>query len=258
MDIALICSIFEDLPRQGPGSDESTAHAWSFIPPGSKGGTILDIGCGSGMQTLTLARICPDCQITATDIHQPFLDDVTSRAQSAGLDGSIVTRQASMDTLPFDEGSFDIIWAEGSAFIMGLLPALQNWKKFLKPDGYLVFSDLTWFTDSPSEECKNFLNETCPDMPSESGTEELIRSAGYSVIGSFRLPDADWWTHYYTPLTDRIELLKEKYADNQDAQFIIQGLEMEMEIRRKYSKEYGYSFFILKSSGPDVSDTDEN
>ena len=120
MDVALICSIFEGLPRQGPGSDESTALACSFIPPDRRKGTILDIGCGSGMQTLTLARMCPDCLVTATDIHQPFLDELDIRAQNAGLDGRIVTRRASMDTLPFDEGTFDIIWAEGSVFVIGL------------------------------------------------------------------------------------------------------------------------------------------
>jgi SAM-dependent methyltransferase len=252
MDVELICSMFEDLPRQGPGSDESTTCACSFIPPDSRRGKILDIGCGSGMQTLTLARICPDCRITASDIHQPFLDELTIRAKNAGFDGRIVTRRASMDNLPFDEGSFDIIWAEGSAFIIGLLPALCSWKKFLKPDGYLVFSDCTWFTDFPSEECRNFIHEVCPDMTSEPGTEEIIRSAGYSLIGSFRLPDTGWWDHYYSPLTDRIEVLKDKYANNHDAQSIIQGLEREMEIHRKYSKEYGYSFFILHLPIPDL------
>nr|WP_303716497.1 class I SAM-dependent methyltransferase [Methanoculleus marisnigri] len=28
---------------------------------------ILDIGCGAGMQTVELARTCPDCRITAAD-----------------------------------------------------------------------------------------------------------------------------------------------------------------------------------------------
>lgn len=92
-------------------------------------------------------------------------------------------------------------------------------------------------------------------MLSEAGTKDLIRSAGYFVTGSFRLPDRGWWDHYYSPLVDRMEMLKERYANNHDAQSIIQGLEREMEIHRKYSKEYGYSFFILTPSLPDVSDT---
>ena len=248
MDVTLICSMFEGLPRQGPGLDEATAFAFSFLPPDAKRGKILDIGCGSGMQDLTLARICPNCEITASDIHQPFLDDLNSRAKKAGLEGRIVTRQASMDNLPFDEGSFDIIWAEGSSFIIGILPALQTWKKFLKPDGYVMISDLTWFTDSPSEACKKFLNEIDPDIPSVPEVEEMIRSEGYSLIGSFRLPDTGWYNHFYNPLSARLGMLKEKYAGNQDAQCIIKGFEVQMDIFRKYSKEYGYTYFIMQLS----------
>ena len=250
MDVTLICTMFEELPRQGPGADESTAHAYSFIPSDFKPEKILDIGCGSGMQTLTLARLCPDCMITASDIHQPFLNDLNLRAKNAGLDERIVTQQASMDNLPFDEASFDIIWSEGSAFIMGLSQALLYWKKFLKPDGYLVFSDLAWFTDSPSDECRAFFKEISPDLKSESGNKEIILSAGYTVISSFWLPDANWWDNFYSPLRERIPLLKEKHKDNDDAQTILLGFEKEMDIYRKYSKEYGYIFFVLKNRNP--------
>ena len=248
MDVTLICTLFEGLPRQGPGLDESTVRACSSLPSSFKAGNILDIGCGSGMQTLALAKYFPDSQITGSDIHQPFLDELRNRAKIAGLDQRIQTRQASMDHLPFEEKSFDIIWAEGSAFVMGLSHAIRYWKKFLKPDGFLVFSDCTWFTSSPSEECRDFFAAEYPDMSSESGTRDLVRSSGFTVIDSFRLPDAGWWKHYYTPLTERIPLLKEQYAANPDALDIIQGLEHEMEIHRKYSKEYGYCFFINKNS----------
>ena len=88
MDVALISSMFEELSRQGPGSDEATAFAFSFLSRDRRRGRILDIGCGSGMQTLTLARICPECRITASDLHQPFLDDLTARAENAGVAGT--------------------------------------------------------------------------------------------------------------------------------------------------------------------------
>jgi hypothetical protein len=88
-------------------------------------------------------------------------------------------------------------------------------------------------------------------MLSESGTKDLVRSAGFTVIDSIRLPDAAWWKHYYTPLTERIPLLKEKYATSPEAMDIIKGLEKEIEIYRKYPKEYGYCFFIGKNNNPE-------
>jgi ubiquinone/menaquinone biosynthesis C-methylase UbiE len=239
--------MFEGLPRQGPGLDESTIYASSQIPTIPKGGKILDIGCGSGMQTLTLAKVYPDCMITASDLHQPFLDDLVFRAVNEGLEGRITTHRASMDNLSFDKSSFDIIWSEGSAFIMGLSNALGYWKQFLKPEGYLVVSDCTWFTEYPSDECREFFASICPEMKSEPGTEELARDAGYCVISSFRLPDSGWWDNYYSPLNEKIPGLKETYSSNSDAQMIINGLEKEMEIHKKYSNQYGYTFFVLKN-----------
>jgi SAM-dependent methyltransferase len=249
MDVNLISSMFEELPRQGPGSDESTSRAFSCIPSAARKGTILDIGCGSGMQTLVLARLCPDCSIIALDVYQPFLNDLAIRANKSGLTKNIKIQRVSMDDLPFLENSIDIIWSEGSAFIMGLIPALTYWKKFLKHDGYLIVSDCTWFTDAPSEECRIFWNEIGPDMKNEKDTAASIRAIGYSVISSFRLPAQGWWDHYYTPLRDRMDLLRKKYSNNDEAGIILMALEKEMDIFRKYSDEYGYTFFVLQSKG---------
>ena len=239
--------MFEGLPRQGPGSDESTARAFSFIPPGARKGTILDIGCGSGMQTLALARLCPHCSIVATDRYQPFLDDLEGKVSKSGLTQKIKIMRVSMDDLPFLDHSFDIVWSEGSAFIMGLIPALTYWKKFLKSDGYLVFSDCAWFTDRPSEESINFWNEVDPGLNNEDDIVSSIRALGYSVVTHFRLPAEAWWEHFYTPLSGKLDLLREKYADNKEAGYILTGLQRQMELFRDHSSEYGYTFFVLRT-----------
>ena len=87
-------------------------------------------------------------------------------------------------------------------------------------------------------------------MPSIPEVEDLIRSEGYSLIGSFKLPDTGWWEHYYSSLTSRLGILREKFANNPDAQLIIKGLETEMDIHQKYSSEYGYTYFIMKAENP--------
>jgi hypothetical protein len=55
-DFNLICEYFSNLKRQGPGSPEVTLKALSFIeslPPDAR---IVDIGCGTGGQTMVLAQ----------------------------------------------------------------------------------------------------------------------------------------------------------------------------------------------------------
>jgi ubiquinone/menaquinone biosynthesis C-methylase UbiE len=105
--------LFSDIPRQGPGSDEYTRKAYMSLPDLALQPNILDVGCGSGMQTLELARISTGT-ITALDNYQPFLDDLRRRAQSAGLDNKIDILNGSMFELPFARGTFDLIWSEGA------------------------------------------------------------------------------------------------------------------------------------------------
>jgi len=198
------------------------------------------------MQTLTLARLCPGATIIASDIHQPFLDDVTERAAKAGLDGRITTLRISMDDLMFPAGSFDLIWAEGSAFVMGFHEALSSWKRLLKQGGYLVVSDLFWFTHTPTQECRQFFEQQYPAMVHEEEAYGMIRDAGYSILATLRLPDVAWWKHYYIPLARRLEVLKGQYPDDQEVQALLASVEEEIAVFRTHSREYGYSFFILK------------
>ncbi|HEU17615.1 MAG TPA: class I SAM-dependent methyltransferase [Methanolinea sp.] len=248
MDESFFFTIFEGLPRQGPGLDEYTARAFHTTPDLPKNPQILDIGCGSGMQTLALARLCPGAVITASDIHQPFLDDVSDRAKKAGLDDRITTVRASMEDLPFPDGSFDLIWAEGSSFIMGFSAALSSWKRLIRPGGYLALSDLVWFTHNPTEECRQFFEKEYPAMVHEEEAEKMVRDAGYTLLDSFRLPDSAWWDDYYIPMSRRLEVLKEQHAGDEDAQALLASMDEEIEMFRRHSAEYGYSFFVARKA----------
>ncbi|MDE0044739.1 MAG: hypothetical protein OXU19_02595 [bacterium] len=52
---ALFFKLFSGLPRQGPGSAADTRRALGFVPDVGPRTRILDIGCGTGGQTLVLA-----------------------------------------------------------------------------------------------------------------------------------------------------------------------------------------------------------
>lgn len=248
MEDTFFFTLFEGLPRQGPGSDGCTARAFHLIPDIRRDARILDIGCGSGMQTLALSRLCPEAEITACDIYQPFLDDLRERAKKAGLDSRIRTVRVSMDNLGVPFESSDLIWAEGSAFVMGFKEALHSWKRYLKPQGYLGLSECVWFSHTPTEECRQYFARVYPAMMHEQEAQAVIRDAGYSILGTLRLPDATWWDQYYIPLSRHLGILKPRYKDDEEVQALLSSMEEEIQIFRDHSREYGYSFFILQKS----------
>jgi len=221
-----------------------------FFPARTAGiSCLLDIGCGSGMQTIDIARLCLKARITAVDVYPPFLTSVKKRAKTAGVSDHVRTVQASMYALPFSPVSFDLIWAEGSIFILGVEQGITLWKKFLKPGGFLGFTEATWFTNAPSEKVRSFWRENYPGMNTVDEIETLANRAGYTCIADFPLPASAWWVDYYLPLLACLPALQRQYRGNAEAEAVISLTRQEIELFEEYSGEYGYQFFLLENKG---------
>jgi SAM-dependent methyltransferase len=238
------------LPREGPGDDDSTLRALAMCTELAQRPDILDVGCGPGMQTVALAR-ATDGPVTAVDFHEPFLDQLRERAVAAGVRERINAMCADMADLPFRPGSFDLIWSEGAAYFMGINEAFTAWREFLRPGGYVVVTELTWLVPDPPAEVFDFFTTQYPGVCDVAGNLQRICAAGYDIESHFTLPAESWWTHYQTPLEEKIPGLLEKYLDDEAALAAIGEVVEEHRIRRAYPDTYGYEFFIARWAGPD-------
>ena len=242
----LLFEIHKDLPREGPGNQESTARAFSMLTALPENPLILDIGCGPGKQTIDLAQLT-DGKIVAVDTHKPYLDVLMERAGEQGLDDRIVAEHGDMFDLGYDEGSFDLIWAEGSIFIIGFQRGLVSWKHLLKERGYLAATELTWLKPDPPTEVVEYWNEEYPPMTTNEENLKVIRESGYEVVGHFALPESAWWDDYYSPEEKRIVFLREKYKDDEEAMAHIEYHQKEIDVYRRFSDYYGYVFYVCRA-----------
>jgi len=246
-----------ELPRLGPGDDASTKKALA-LALGTESSTgnafrsrklkVLDIGCGNGAPTIQLAKDISGT-ILAVDNHQPFLDELQRRAKAAGVGEKIQTLQKDMRDLGREEGVFDLIWSEGGLImIMGFQAGLTACCSMLAAGGVLAVSELTWFRPDAPEECRRFFAETCPAMFAVDANLATIQACGYKVIGHFSLPESAWWDSYYDPLGARLPALRAKHGADPGKLEMIAGIQMEIDLYRKYSDYYGYVFYLMQGS----------
>lgn len=112
----------------------------------SRGKRVLDLGAGTGDQTLLAARrVGPEGSVLATDISDPMLDLARDAARAAGLD-NVETRVMDAQRLDLPAASFDAAIARFSLqFVPDVQQALGEVRRVLRPDGrfaVVVFSAL--------------------------------------------------------------------------------------------------------------------
>lgn len=245
MDIQALLKLHKDIPREGPGSDQATRRALRLLPELSPMPVVLDAGCGPGKQTLVLAEEM-DCRIIAIDLFDQFLDQLRVSALERGLSELIQTRVQSMDALTEPEESVDLIWAEGSIYIVGFEKCLKLWRPILKPDGFVVASELTWLTDNPDREARDFWETNYPEMSTIKGNVERAGVCGYMTLDHFILDEQDWWREYLTPLEARMESLENEAAQDPALAARISEQRMENRIVEKYHGQFGYVFYVMQ------------
>jgi ubiquinone/menaquinone biosynthesis C-methylase UbiE len=235
--------IHKGLPRQGSGRKKYTIKAYTIIPRIKKP-KILDIGCGPGLQTIDLAEISIG-ELIAIDIHQPYLDQLNKLIIKEKLQDRIKTINKSMFNMDFSREYFDIIWAEGSIFIIGFENGLRNWKKYLKNNGYMAIHEMTWLRDNPPKEIMDYWMGIYPEINTIESNLELIKKCGYNILDYFALDDDAWWDFYYNPLEKRLIKMRKKYKKNKKALDLIESEQKEINLYKKYNKWYGSVFYII-------------
>jgi SAM-dependent methyltransferase len=145
-----------------------------------------------------------------------------------------------MQDLPLPDGSADLVWAEGSAYIMGFDAALAAWRRLLAPGGVLVLTECEWTTTEPSAGAREFWDPAYPGIRTTDGNVRAALDAGWTVAATYLLPDSDW-TAYYVPLTARIDALRAEGVDGTS----LDEVAREIDVRRAHGADYGYTGYVL-------------
>lgn len=238
-------ALFEGLDRLGPGSVASTLEALSELPSLPPDGLIADIGCGTGASTLPLAEATV-CRIQAFDLRRSYIDLLEQKLVRRNLRGRVTPTVADMNDLPLRWASVDLIWSEGAIYIIGFDRGLHQWKRFLKPNGWIAITELSWL-DDPSEKAKTFWAENYPDMRTIPENISALERAGFRLKTSFSLPPDDFYCGYYEVLEQRARTMRAGSAIDEAAQNAADAILNEIEVWRECKSDFGYVFYVAQS-----------
>ena len=183
---------------------------------------ILDIGCGTGVPTIELAKIS-NGQIIGIDINETSLNMLKRKIKELKLSNQVKIIKDSILNMDFPKESFDIIWSEGSVFVAGFENSIKRWYRFLKPDGFLVIHDEN------------------NDKNKKLG---LIKKYGYSLVGQFEITDKLWWLEYYTPLELLIQKFRHNYPNDSELNNELNKDQIEIDKCKTNSIVFS-SFFVI-------------
>ncbi|MBU4502307.1 MAG: class I SAM-dependent methyltransferase [Nanoarchaeota archaeon] len=138
---------------------------------------VLVVGCGTGISANKLQKEYK-CKLLGVDLHPRMIEQ--SKKEYPDMKFQVADAQK----LPFKSNTFDAIISESvTAFPPGKLKAIKEYRRVLKPKGYVGLNETTWLS-KPRKELTDYTVKAMGGVRPESGRnwENLIRKAGLKVV----------------------------------------------------------------------------
>ena len=248
-DYQLLVDLHKRAKRQGPGGGAETRKAidLAMLDP-SAPLKVADIGCGTGASTIQLARSL-NAKITAIDFLPDFIEVLKGNAENEGLINKINPLVCSMENLQFDDEEYDVIWSEGAIYNIGFEKGINDWRRFLKPGGLLVVSEITWTTSDRPFEIQKYWEAEYPEIDTASSKINILEKSGYSPVAYFVLPERCWLENYYRPMQNSFAEFLARHSYSEKAQTIVEAENKEIALYEKYREYYSYGVYVARKLG---------
>ena len=232
---------YRDLERLSPGSNQTTLKALDKIDVNHDDElNILDIACGVGSSTILLANYFKNSTVEGFDLFKHYKQILDEKISENDLADRVFAYQMDMRDPDFANEEFDIVFCEAGIEIIGFKKGLDEWKRLLKPNGYMIVSDVSWLK-KPSKESRDFWTSTYGEIDTVENKMEQIQDFGYEFIDYVVVPKSEW-DEYHFKLEKNLNLLN----NDKSAQDFVGQLKKEIKTYRQNSNDYSYVFYIMR------------
>lgn len=158
-----------------PGGLELTRKAMDFCKFNADD-KLLDLGCGKGA-TIKYISDYYKIDICGLDLSE----NLAAQAKETNRDAVIVI--SSGENTPFEDGTFNGIFAECTLSLMDLKKAINEINRIMKNGGYLIISDVYANNTAYLEELNSYSTETCLKNPHDlRKLKSLLNEKGFNIL----------------------------------------------------------------------------
>lgn len=245
VDLDALAAFYKRLPRQSPGSDQESNRALMKVRPFlPEKPLVADMGCGTGTVSRFLLARLYNASVQGVEVLPGLADAYNRTMDDYMLSDRARAICAPLDATGIEEGSLDLIWAEGSVFNVGFEEGLLSWRDLLKTGGCVALTDTVWFDPTERPVDPEWLEMTQPDICTLDEKKEWMKALGYEVLDAFILPAECHIDNYYAEIQKVLPFYFDRYKDNRSAMMLYKSLRYEISFFNRYSHMYGYAFFI--------------
>ena len=205
-----------------------TCQAFNSLPE-INNPAILDIGCSTGVPALELAKLS-DGTITGIDVDEKSIDIFKEKIKKRKLNDRVKAVRMSMLDMDFPKEAFDIVWFEGTIFVIGFEKGLLEWKKFLNKSGFIVIHD---------------------EFKDHDKKLSLIYKNGFDLLDCFMISSDVWGNEYYKPFENHIKKLFVRYKNDSEANKMLAKEQNEIDTFKKNPENNNSIFYITQHTYPD-------
>ncbi|MFT7003087.1 MAG: arsenite methyltransferase [Sulfurimonas sp.] len=173
-----------------------------------KGYTVLDLGCGVGVDVLVASLLTGDTgKVIGVDITPKMVEMAQKHADLVGCK-NVTILESIFDRIDIEDDSVDVVISNGAINLTSCKESVfTEIYRVLKPNGTISFADIIDISE-PSSECSSIENTSCSSGEDdwanyvagtmrESKLIELIQKAGFKNV------ECNGHTHYTTAKSTR-------------------------------------------------------
>ena len=200
--------------------------------PITKGQTVLDMACGDGVYSPWLAELVGSGgRVVAVDVIPEYLDIARKEAAKSPLARIIDLSAASIESLPFEDNTFDLCWCAQSLYSLpDPVEALRHMLRVTKPGGVVAVMEedtlhnviLPWpievelsvrvaelqaLTDKSAKPRKFYVGGRLRRVFREAGLERIkTRTFATDRVAPLGSDEKTFFTEYLKSLSQRIAM----------------------------------------------------